>query len=75
MDEFRLAMKDLEEFRVLRTIDSNNMVIIVRQRRIIDNKDIQLNILKTKAKRDKWLIGGTLGGALIIGILTAFLIK
>ena len=88
-DDFKLMMIDLHQYQILRTIDSNNMVIITTQRdmlsnaesvmfnqvKIIANKDIQLNLLKSKARRDKWIIGGTLGAGLLIGILTAVLIN
>jgi hypothetical protein len=88
-DDFKLIMIDLHQYQILRTIDSNNMVIITTQRnmlnsmesvmfnkdKIIINKDIQLNLLKSKATRDKWLIGGTLGAGLLIGFLTAILIN
>lgn len=88
-DDFKLMMIDLHQYQILRTIDSNNMVIIATQKdmlsnaesvmfnqvKIIANKDIQLNLLKSKARRDKWIIGGTLGAGLLIGILTAVLIN
>lgn len=53
----------------------NRESVILDQKTIIKQKDIQLQLTKKKANRDKWLIGGTLGGAVLTTILTLILIK
>jgi hypothetical protein len=82
-------MTDLSKYKILKKVDSNNIVLIRTQNDIIDNlesimlnrnnvikeKDIQLNLVKAKARRDKWLIGGSLAGALISTLLISFLVK
>jgi len=75
-------MTDLNEYRILRVIDSNNVVIIRNQKNIISNiekkvinKNLELKLETTRRKKQSWIIGGSLGGALIIGILSSFLIK
>lgn len=89
-------MTDLENYRVLQVIDSNNVIIIAKQDTIIANleyaienrnsvidakniiikqKDIQLNIEKARRKRQSWIIGGSLGGAILITLLSTLLTK
>jgi len=75
-------MQDLSAYRILRVIDSNNVVIISNQKNIIENqkkviknKDVLLRLQEIKTKRQSWIIGGSLSGALVIGLLTSFLIK
>lgn len=75
-------MKELNDYRFLRTIDSNRVLIIANQDSIINkqeviikNKDILLHLEKKKRARQGWIIGGSLGGALVIGILTSFLLR
>lgn len=89
-------MTQIQEYQILKELDSNHVLIIAKQDTIIANleyaienrsevirakdviikqKDIQLNIEKARRRKQSWIIGGSLGGALIIGILTSFLIK
>lgn len=82
-------MTDLLEYKVLRRIDSNNIILIRKQDIIIDNlesllvnrntviknKDIQLNIVKAKARRNNWIIGGSLGAAVVITLLSTLLTR
>lgn len=53
----------------------NRESVIFDQNAVIKQKDIQLHLTKKKAVRDKWLIGGTLGTAVLTTILTLILIK
>lgn len=80
--EFRIIMQDLNAYRLLRVLDSNNVLIIAnqdsiinKQERIIKNKDVLLHLEKIKRKRQSWIVGGSLGGALLIGLLTSFLVR
>ena len=89
-------MTDLENYRILKVIDSNNVVLIAKQDTIIANleyalgnrnsvieakdviikqKDIQLNLQKLKARRQKWIIGSSLGGAIVITLLSTLLTR
>jgi len=89
LDDFRLIMTDLSKYKILRKVDSNNVILIKTQKDIIDNlesimlnrnnvikeKDIQLNLVKAKARRDKWLIGGSLGLAFASTLLISIFVK
>jgi len=89
-------LTDLENYRILKEIDSNNLVIIAKQDTlianlsraidnrnsvisdkdmIIANKDILLNIEKARRRKQLWITGGSLGGAIVIGILSILLIR
>ena len=75
-------MQDLNEYRLLRMVDSNNVILIAnkdsiinKQETIIKNKDILLHLEKIKRKRQSWIVGGSLGGALLVGLLTSLLLK
>jgi len=69
-----ISKQDTIIARLEDVVDNRNMVIDNREA-VIRAKDIQLEIIKKKANRDKWIIGGTLGATILTGILTMILIK
>lgn len=80
--EFRFLMKELNDYNFLRLIDSTRIVVIAnkdsiinKQKIIIKNQNILLHLEKKKRNRQGWIVGGSLGGALIVGILTSFLLR
>lgn len=59
---FKYILKEAESAPLLREIIENDKTII-------NNLELAVNIEKAKARKQKWIIGGTLGGGLLLTII------
>ena len=61
-ENFKFVLKEAESALLLRQIIENDKLII-------HNLETAVNIEKAKARKQKWIIGGTLGGGLLLTII------
>lgn len=61
-ENFKFVLKEAESAPLLREIIENDKTII-------NNLELAVNIEKAKARKQKWIIGGTLGGGLLLTII------
>ena len=61
-ENFKFVLKEAEAAPLLRRIINNDKIII-------HNLETAISIEKAKARKQKWIIGGSLGGGLLLTII------